>query len=244
MQAVIFDFIVNPGKLSNYCKLVPQKSLLNKLYTTFKIYLYCTAFMLFGVLMRFIVDNYLIKYWGVSIQDDFKHNHKAIWHDYSKIHITILSVLIAPVWEEFVFRLPLIVNRLNFSIWIFISLIYFSGTIGDFNFSSAEENTRAGMALIISILFWRFTPDAYLRRIKNQYYNILIYFSIISFSLIHISNYAPIRWNVLLFYPVYVLPQLFYAIGLSYLRVKYSSMLWPILLHMIINGVPAILRSL
>lgn len=146
MQPDIFEFTANPFKFYNYNRLLATQSPAIKVYETLKVYLYCMGFMLVGVVIRFVVDSYLTKYWGVSIQEDFKHNHKAIWHDYGKIHITILSVLIAPVWEELVFRLPLIVNRLNFSIWVFISLIYFSGTIGDFNFSSTEENIRAGVA--------------------------------------------------------------------------------------------------
>ncbi|WP_028666575.1 CPBP family glutamic-type intramembrane protease [Runella zeae] len=85
------------------------------------------------------------------------------------------------------------------------------------------------------VLLLMLLKDKELIIFEERYFNLWCYFLIILFSWIHISNFSPINWKLIYFYPIYVLPQLFYGIVLSYLMVKYKKIVWPFLLHSMIN---------
>jgi len=63
---------------------------------------------------------------------------------------------------------------------------------------------------------------------------ILTIISFVTFGLIHLGNIEKIYWELILFYPVYVLPQISIGYFCSILRLKFGF-IWGILFHSTIN---------
>ncbi|WP_091393394.1 CPBP family glutamic-type intramembrane protease [Arachidicoccus rhizosphaerae] len=69
------------------------------------------------------------------------------------------------------------------------------------------------------------------------------YLAAIIFGLGHIFNFAPIHYNLIYFYPVFVLPQLIMGFGFGYVRIKYGFF-FGLLLHCITNTLPLLFHLL
>src|SRR5690606_18732948 len=114
--------------------------------------------------------------------------------------------LIIPIFEELMFRLTLIKSRKNLMIGIFSVFIYLGLTlwIGD------SSNTLK--QLLVPICSLIFIGIAY----SGANSKLIFYSSVWIFGLLHISSYAPFSFELLPFYLLFVLPQLFMGLLLGY----------------------------
>jgi membrane protease YdiL (CAAX protease family) len=124
--------------------------------------------------------------------------------------VLVFGVLIAPISEELVFRLPL---RYKYNVFVkFIMLMA--------KLSSKRKQVRIRLF---------FTKN------WNKYYGLHFYFITALFAIIHIFNYK-YSVNILIFAPLLVLPQFIAGMALGYIRLKYNFFLG-ILFHATYNGI-------
>lgn len=149
-----------------------------------------------------------------------------------------LIVFIGPFFEELLFRLALKVNKLNIS--IFLGLILYKLMGGQFATIDTNRFIYYLIAsIILSILTFLFFPDKIITFL-NKKINYLILISILLFGLVHILNIKIFYWELALFYPIYVLPQMIMGYFITNLRLKFGF-LWGLLLHSLFNFISMIL---
>ena len=233
----INSFLLNPQL---FAKNNVKADISSKIKTLFKVYLICMVMLALSTIPIGIIEVILKNTINFSIYENLKNNQlnfRSYWADSA----WLITVILGPISEEIVFRLPLTANRPPFALSIGFALFYFTGDIIDID---SFSSTRITASLLVFFLLHLFLTNKVFIWLRLNLYNFLCWGSIISFSWVHIGNFAPLNWNIIYLYPIYVLPQLFSGIGLSFLMVKYQNIIWPLLLHIIINGVPALLRTL
>lgn len=152
-----------------------------------------------------------------------------------------LVVFLGPFAEELLFRLALRLVRLNVAIFfgVFIYFI-FGGPITKLDIYNIYYLYLILISLTVAIISYFYLPQKniiYLEQKKCW----LIIFSIVFFGLIHIHNIKILHWQLTLFYPFYVLPQMIMGYFITNLRLKYGF-LWGLLLHILINASSFLLK--
>lgn len=210
-----------------------------KLKSVLKVYILCMAFLVGSAMLIAITDTVVLKTMDFSISKAIRFNRNQFFTHFGKWAGLIMAI-IAPLIEEILFRLPLSGNKNKFLFAVSFMVLYFSGDsiiyMDDFIIG------RIFISVLVYIsLFLLLTQESF-QKLRKKYFNILCWGLIVFFSWMHINNFRPIHWEIIYLYPIYVLPQLFYGIGLSFLMVKYKSVLWPLLLHVFINSVGVLLH--
>jgi membrane protease YdiL (CAAX protease family) len=162
--------------------------------------------------------------------------------------IAILYIcLIGPILEETIFRLPLSFKRLHIAISIAVAIFLFSSPLPFVKYLSVHVGVvymlliRIGVSATICFVIFKLLPaEINLSPNRKKAFIIL---SIMMFGLMHIFNYAPLQWQMIWIYPIYVLPQLGMGVALSYVRFK-NGFIWGIALHCLINSVATLLTSI
>ena len=234
----IWSFLLNPSSLRDN---EVKESTRHKFQKLFKVYLFCMASLVVSAVLIGIVDVILGEFLHYSIAKKIQANQLEFRTYWGK-SAWLITVLLAPVSEEIVFRLPLSTNKKWFILSISLFVFYFLGdNIIDFQSFSF---TRIAVSTLTYLSLYVFLTDRLFNWFITNGFNVFCWGLIILFSWVHIGNFAPINWSIIYLYPIYVLPQLFYGIGASFLMVKYKNLLWPLMLHVLINGVATLLRSL
>lgn len=128
--------------------------------------------------------------------------------------IIFSTVIIAPLFEEFIFRFPLKYKR-NYIFQFFLILINFRHLGNDFILC------RRGYT------WWK----------KN--YRYIFYFFALAFAAVHISNFQ--NWRLIIWIlPLYVMPQFILGLSLGYFRVQHGYW-WGVVLHGIHNLILVVL---
>jgi hypothetical protein len=150
--------------------------------------------------------------------------------------------LAGPLLEETVFRLPLSLKRTHIALAFATAVFLFTG----FLFRHITNPLiNIGIKLSISAIVYFiciFMVPNYLSIIDCRFRKQLIILSMCLFGLMHIGNYSPIQWPLILLYPIYVIPQLCMGWGITYIRFK-NGFWWGFVLHCIINSVSVLLTS-
>jgi hypothetical protein len=147
-----------------------------------------------------------------------------------------LVVFIGPFFEEILFRLGLIINRRNIS--IFLGVLIFEilgGSITTFSLTNSSSIYFAIIGLASMFLSCFYLPKQALEFL-NKHKSYLIRFSILFFGLLHISNASEFHWQLALFYPFFVIPQIVMAYFITNLRLKYGFF-WGLGLHIVFNAI-------
>ena len=124
--------------------------------------------------------------------------------------IFLSAVVIAPLWEELVFRLPL---RYKYN-YLARFIIFISGITGRQN---------------------KIKVKYFLRNFSRKHFRFIFYFFAILFGLIHITNYE-FSLKILLLLPILTFSQFFGGLCMGYLRVKYNLIL-AIIFHAVYNAI-------
>ncbi|MEM6377289.1 MAG: CPBP family intramembrane glutamic endopeptidase [Bacteroidota bacterium] len=147
----------------------------------------------------------LAEYLGVVSEDD--HKLTDMLGDTHIAVIFLLVVLMAPFWEELFFRLPLKWNR-AYIFKLLLSPFYLGG-------KKAYQRRLAQF-----YLWWK------------KHYGVIFYFTVVAFGLIHIANFRDLGsiWQVLLWGPLLVMPQLVLGCLLGFIRLRLGFW-WAVALH-------------
>ena len=144
-------------------------------------------------------------------------------------YIPIMAVIIAPLLEECIFRLPLRAFTLNLLLPIcLIALIVF----GRFAGAGAPLPLIFAIALASIYIGSKGTKLTKLQSFYNKFPHVVFYGIALLFGAIHITNYDSQVWP---FLPILVLPQIVIGLLLGFVRLRYGF-IWAFLLHAFHNG--------
>lgn len=146
-----------------------------------------------------------------------------------------LVVFIGPFVEELLFRLALCIEKFNVAVFLGIFIYFlFGGAITKFDIYNNYYIYLILVSLTVSVISYNYLPIKNIIFLEQKKYWLII-FSIVSFGLIHIDNIKILHWQLILFYPFFVLPQMILGYFITNLRLKYGFF-WGLSLHILINA--------
>lgn len=129
----------------------------------------------------------------------------------------MLAVVVAPIAEETIFRLPL--RPLAGNLTLLSSLVVFTGL------SVAQVSggillvALAALVVLNSYVWSRRSRVILFQRFYGQYPRLIFYFLTLLFGIVHIGNYSREVWPLM---PLLVLPQTIIGLWLGFVRMKYG----------------------
>ncbi|TKT93102.1 CPBP family intramembrane glutamic endopeptidase [Dyadobacter frigoris] len=198
--------------------------------------------VLIGVI--FLIEMPLKLLLNISVLENLAHNRQAFRESTTPVRAVLDICLVGPFIEEGVFRLMLLLESRYLQL---ISVFLLIDTITKFHrfyFSSFQYEVIVVSILVMLFFYNHISIRSETPVLPKEFYNYACWFSIITFGLVHIRNFAPIDGSILFLYPFYVLPQLVYGVVLSYTALKYKSIVWPFLIHAGINSSAEVMRVL
>lgn len=170
-------------------------------------------------LIYFFIDLKLIPNPGQNINQTLRHN---------QILKSVLNVVfIVPFLEEFIFRWHL--RK------VYATTFFLAGFIVWVSYKLTNGTVAAGITVALFIILFLLSRYSFQKRyqIWRTNYGVIFYCTAFAFAYAHISNYKSLSavsiWSLL-----YVLPQLFGAAILGYLRIKHGFW-YGLLLHVLFN---------
>lgn len=151
----------------------------------------------------------------------------------------ISTLILSPIIEEILFRLPLVYSpkNISLSISLLISIILAKLNYFDDKYFRLSIAVTFGILLFLALKNILNKNESVSLRMKafwSKNSKFIFYFSLILFALIHLSNFKALSNHQLLFTPLLVGPQLVTGYFLANIRLSHG-LLWSIQLHMIIN---------
>ena len=146
----------------------------------------------------------------LGLWEEDMHSLQKIFQEMEPVLIFFFAVIVAPLFEEVMFRL-ILKFRSNF-------LILWSIHIG------VALHLGQKRSLLKTA-----------RKVWDKFYGWIFYFMAVAFGLMHIMNFEP-SLNIYLLAPILVAPQILIGINLGYLRVRFG-LIWSILFHALYNGI-------
>ena len=146
----------------------------------------------------------------LGLWDEDMHSLQKIFQEMEPVLIFFFAVIVAPLFEEVMFRL-ILKFRSNF-------LILWSIHIG------VALHLGQKRSLLKTV-----------RKVWGKFYGWIFYLMAVAFGLMHIMNFES-SLNIYLLAPILVAPQILIGINLGYLRVRFG-LIWSILFHAFYNGI-------
>lgn len=151
---------------------------------------------------------------------------------HKRLPLTIYVILIDPILEELIFRLPLRFTSYNILISISLLLLFLSKNNIYLVLSISLAMVIFGYFLYTNTL----NIKSHLEYLWKYHFTIIFYLFAIFFGLLHISNYkvvTPIQYLLLV---LLVLPQIVGSLIMGYVRVKYcNGIIITIMIHILYN---------
>ncbi len=146
-------------------------------------------------------------------------------------YLPVMAVLVAPLQEECIFRLPL--RPFAASLALSISLIVLIAFSWFAVLPSPLLLVLATALASLNLYLWaRGSKVARLQPIYNHYPRVIFYGIALLFGAVHITNYDTQVWP---FLPILVMPQIIVGLLLGFVRLRYGFG-WSFLLHAFHNG--------
>lgn len=218
-MAIIYDlaFFLKKPILSDEVKI---KSLISGLILILKTFLII-------LLMNLVVSSLVVT--PLKLLNLFPANKGLILNTHSILKVIILS----PILEELLFRLPIKLSKQNLAISFCVLLFYLASRI----------NPTAGVLLSIIVLIFLMTwiqkQNDFSEKITSfykQYFHIFFYLQALIFGCLHLSNYN-LDHHLFLIFPLFILNYIILGCIFGYIRIRYSFGLYLCMLtHIAING--------
>jgi Type II CAAX prenyl endopeptidase Rce1-like len=212
-----------------------------KLKEMFFSFLFLYAFVTFSLILMKFLDLLIFEFYRFSIMDQItnQQNNSVFRDDY--IYTAFKILILAPIIEEVIFRLPLNLNKITIGVSLsMLSLLYVGDSLLQFSVHLFSSWIKV-IAIFFTILFcYFFIPKKGLNIIKSKYFYIYFYLITICFGLVHITNFKIDNYYMCFLYIPFILPQFFLGFFTGYIRIK-NGFLWCVLMHFIFNIPAAIL---
>lgn len=203
----------------------------------FSVFCYATLFLFINYLLVSIIDLIIRSTVGFSFMEAINGAQKTASNQNNALYF----LLLAPIAEELIFRLPLKISRVN----IFISAVmaYFLFYLSHKPISSlitANELIKVTAFISLIILVLSILKERILSFVQHQYFGVYFYAMITVFGLLHVTNFlSAIPGNLIVLAPLFAFHQVIVGFFLGYLRLK-NGLIWCILLHSLFNLLPTI----
>jgi membrane protease YdiL (CAAX protease family) len=157
--------------------------------------------------------------------------------NYSSFKVFLSMVFLAPIIEELLFRLILKPKFQNLLIFLI-----FSGILA-ISFLVRKAFILFIIFLLLSVFcFIILISKKKFRKVQVYFlahFPLLFYTSSVFFGFVHITNYEPFNYKLILIMPILVLPMILIGIILGFIRMKFG-ITYSVLLHSMINIFPFI----
>jgi len=194
----LWDFIKKPTELGK-----DNTSLQIKIGT-------CLALFLIQIPPLLVLMSLIGGLEQLGLWEEDMHRLQKIFQEMDPVLIFFFAVIVAPLFEEIMFRLILKFRSNLLILWsIHIGVALHLG----------EKRSLLKTA----------------RQVWDKFYGWIFYMITVAFGLIHIMNFEP-SLNIYLLAPILVAPQILIGINLGYLRVRFG-LIWSILFHALYNGI-------
>lgn len=207
-----------------------------KLRESFSSIFYIILFLISYAIFIKITDYLIFINTNFSIYDKIISNQNQYFKN-NPFYAIIFILIIAPFIEEIIFRLPLRVSKMNLSLSMsFMCLLFIGGNnLADLNFTFESIFLKSSSIFLVVFLIIKIDDKTLLKLTNERFYTKYFYAFSIIFGLLHIRNfYQEIPVNLLLFTPLYIIPQIILSLFLGYIRLK-NGIIWSILLHSLFN---------
>lgn len=229
LQEVV-DYLRNP-----LYKLPTKYTIKNNTTYFLKSYLWCFLSVVATTALLTALDKILVYCLEQpSIYQQFKQSNLDIKRSFGPYSIVII-VIVGPLIEEVVFRLPLAITKTGIS--LAISVLTFRLMGNSFASPDIKSNFYLISILLSAIILFltKYTlQDKWLNSLKGNRFKYFFYILTIIFGLVHLSNVKAINFSILPFYPFFVLPQLVIGFFIANLRMQ-RGFVWGLFLHSAIN---------
>lgn len=238
----IINFYRNPYA---YFSVGGRESIKERIVALRKSYFFCLYITLMIVLLIAIIDGILKNILNISIFENLQRMRNEFSATNSRVSSFVQMCLITPFIEESFFRLPLLVKSSSL-IWVIFFVFIQSYIVGTLQLEIFFWWYYAILIFIFAVimLFTSISAKRFEPVLEAKNYNYLCWGLTIAFALMHVANFAPLHMSVFYLYPIYVLPQFVHGVVLSFLAIRYNSIVWPFLLHAAINSTAEIHRLL
>ncbi|MEZ0487808.1 CPBP family glutamic-type intramembrane protease [Fibrella aquatica] len=145
----------------------------------------------------------------------------------------VLITISGPIFEELAFRLILIPSRFKISLStssLLFLLICLLWTVNNFE----TYIICFFICLVFFTIIYCFLNQIFINKLIKNRFTLFIVSSVL-FGMIHLFNYSDFKYELIIIYPIYVLPQIIMGFLLGAIRIKHGFV-WTVLLHILING--------
>ena len=153
--------------------------------------------------------------------------------------IFLLAVVLAPLWEEAAFRLPLRYTPINLAIPISLGVLLLLSVLISSNVLPAGIGLPMLLAIILlGVMLRLWLKEVSPKKIHTFYAKWIGWFfygSAISFGLIHLGNFTSFEGQAWLLAPLLVLPQTALGVFLGFIRLKHGFW-WAVFTHAFHNA--------
>lgn len=127
-------------------------------------------------------------------------------------------VIIGPIAEEILFRLPLRFSKRNYYI-LFVTL---SAYLAFFIIKTKIVFFVLFLLYFLLLIFIRFFLKKDVHTLYHQYFKYIYWMSILGFGFLHLNNHPTDWYYMILFAPILCFPQLVLGSIVGYLRMRYG----------------------
>jgi hypothetical protein len=194
--------------------------------------------LLAGSFVIVVLQSLLEDYGYIPIFKHLKSN--PLYSKYSSVSVVFISIVVAPIFEEYTFRGFLKVTRVNVSLSVALLVYVITSFVYKGIYIMNEVFLlKLGILTLSFFLTYSLLRDpAKYERVKNFIQiNFLKLFvlSAIMFAYAHIFNFGEITFEKLLYSPVFLFQVFYFGLVAGYARIKFG-IVSSILLHSLFNG--------
>lgn len=167
------------------------------------------------------------------------HSPASGVEDLSFLKLVLFGLLLAPIFEELVFRLSLVYSKINLSISASLANTAIITTLLDIRLLTVFGGILFFISFCFAFIFLNNHKSAHLQleKLWKNNFAAVFYGSAFLFSLFHITNYEISGVSSFLIALLFSVPQLIGALFLGYVRIR-LGFLWAVLMHIFFNVVP------
>ena len=148
-------------------------------------------------------------------------------------------IIVAPIFEELIFRLPLKFSKINITISVGLFLYLITRKI---DIILAVTVTVLFLSFMILSLRKRSDFQPGTKQLFNKYFHLIFYFQALFFGFLHLSNFY-LDFRYFYIFPLFIFTYVFMGCIAGYLRVRYTNGLYAcILLHMFMNCISCLVH--
>ncbi|MCQ6959465.1 CPBP family glutamic-type intramembrane protease [Mucilaginibacter aquariorum] len=229
--------------LNSYPALSTDRPFQDKFILLFKIYGIIFLLNFISVPISFLAEHLVTQVLHLkSIHEQYTTSMSRLFAKFGYLQVVFYICIMAPIIEESIFRLPLSFKRSHIAVAFGFALVVLARLIPGLSQQNLAINILVRVALFAAGYFALYKSLPEIKVPNKRLQTGLMITSIVVFGLVHIFNYAPLQWNIIFIYPLFVIPQLCMGWMLTYIRFK-NGFFWGMGLHALINSVSMLIYT-